>query len=91
MRHHCGAPTIFLNGAPFYLGAVGYRLPPFPVPSLGQVEPNAVWHYDETPLVGSNSLEQAKRIEHHFVDLFAANPNAVGACHLWVAPDRSWV
>jgi len=91
MRHHCGAPTIFLNGAPFYLGAVGYRLPPFPVPSLGQVEPNAVWHYDETPLVGSNPFEQAKRIEHHFVDLFAANPNAVGACHLWVAPDLSWV
>jgi hypothetical protein len=91
MRQHCGAPTVFLNGAPFYFGAVGYRLPPFPIPSLGVVEPNAVWHYDETPLVGLNPLEQAKRIENHFVDLFAANPNAVGACHLWVAPDRSWV
>jgi len=91
MQHHCGAPTIFLNGAPFYLGAVGYRLPPFPVPSLSLVEPNAVWHYDETPLVGSNPLEQAKRIERHFVNLFEANPSAVGACHLWVAPNLSWV
>lgn len=91
MRRHSGAPTIFLNGAPFYLGAVGYRLPPFPTPSLSVVEPNVIWHYDETPLVGCNPLEQARRMEHHFVDLFAANPNAVGACHLWVAPNLSWV
>ena len=91
MRRHSGAPTIFLNGVPFYLGAVGYRLPPFPTPSLSVVEPNVIWHYDETPLVGCNPLEQARRIEHHFVDLFAANPNAVGACHLWVAPNLSWV